>query len=56
MRDLVTSFQNPAGLANWPRAGAPARGCFVCDLGLPHVETCREAYGDQRAYDWLLTP
>ena len=56
MRDPVTSFQKRAGLLNWPTGGAPAKGRFVCDLDLPHVETCRDAYGDQRAYDWLLTP
>jgi hypothetical protein len=56
MRDVVTRFQRRAGLLDWPTAALPAGGRFVCDLGLHHVETCREAYGDQRAYDWLLTP
>jgi predicted esterase len=56
MRDVVTRFQRRAGLLDWSTAGVPAGGRFVCDLGLPHVETCQEAYGDQRAYDWLLTP
>jgi predicted esterase len=55
MRDVVMSFQRRAGLLDWPTAALPAGGRFVCDLGLPHVETCREAYGDRRAYDWLLT-
>jgi hypothetical protein len=56
MRDVVTSFQRRAGLLDWPTGGVPVGDRFVCDLGLSHVETCQEAYGDQGAYDWLLTP
>ena len=57
MREVVAGFQRRgAGLLNWPTAGAPVGGRFVCDLRLPHTDTCREAYLDQRAYNWLLAP
>jgi hypothetical protein len=32
----------------------PAGGRFVCNLGLGHMKTCRAAYQDHRAYQWLL--
>ena len=53
---VMQKFNQLAGLLNWPSEGMPVGGRFACDLGLPHVDTCRAAYQDQRAYDWLLQP
>jgi predicted esterase len=53
---VMREFNQLAGLLNWPSEGVPVGGRFACDLGLPHVDTCRVAYQDQRAYDWLLQP
>jgi len=50
----MQEFIQRAGLLNWPNEGVPAGRRFVCELGLEHVETCRAAYQDHRAYDWLL--
>jgi hypothetical protein len=50
----MTEFVHRGGLIKWPEEGVPVGGRFFCDLGLEHVETCRAAYRDRRAYDWLL--
>jgi acetyl esterase/lipase len=50
----MPNFNQCAGLLKWPTEGIPVDGRFACDLGLPHVDTCRAAYQDQRAYEWLL--
>lgn len=52
--DVMQKFNRVAGLLEWPSEGMPVNGRFACDLRLPHVDTCRTAYQDQRAYDWLL--
>jgi hypothetical protein len=52
--NVMKEFNQRAGLLTWPSEGMPVGGRFACDLGLPHVDTCRAAYQDQRAYNWLL--
>jgi predicted esterase len=52
----MENFNHLAGLLTWPTESVPVGGRFVRDLGLPHVETCRAAYQDERAYGWLLQP
>ncbi|HJU17624.1 MAG TPA: prolyl oligopeptidase family serine peptidase [Stellaceae bacterium] len=53
MRDAAARFTDRAGLQKCAGDGAPVGDRLVCDLGLSHVETCRAAYGDARAYEWL---
>jgi hypothetical protein len=54
MRAAAQGFGNRAGLRACADGGALIGDRLICDLGLSHVETCRAAYGDERAYEWLL--
>jgi hypothetical protein len=54
MRAAARRFNDRAGLQACGAGGALLGDRLVCDLGLSHVETCRAAYRDERAYAWLL--
>jgi hypothetical protein len=54
MRGVAAGFNSRAGLQKCTKESTLVGDRLICDLGLPRVETCRIAYKDERAYEWLL--
>jgi hypothetical protein len=54
MQHLVDEFKARAGLVNCPDRAVLTGDRLICDLRLDHVATCRTAYGEEAAYEWLL--
>ena len=54
MQNAVKEFKKRAGLVECPDGSTLTGNRLICDLGLDHVATCRAAYGEKTAYDWLF--